>query len=64
LVVQVYAPSVQVKRKLKNGSISVKPKPVFPGCIFIRCILNKEIHDSIRDVDGVGGFIGSKVGNT
>uniref|UniRef100_A0A1J3IJK4 Transcription termination/antitermination protein NusG n=1 Tax=Noccaea caerulescens TaxID=107243 RepID=A0A1J3IJK4_NOCCA len=60
----VYAPAVQVKRKLKNGSLSVKPKPVFPGCIFIRCILNKEIHDSIRDCDGVGGFIGSKVGNT
>ncbi|CAH2054420.1 unnamed protein product [Thlaspi arvense] len=60
----VYAPAVQVKRKLKNGSLSVKPKPVFPGCIFIRCILNKEIHDSIRECDGVGGFIGSKVGNT
>lgn len=61
---QVYAPAVQVKRKLKNGSISVKPRPVFPGCIFIRCILNKEIHDAIREVEGVGGFIGSKVGNT
>ncbi|KAG2245897.1 hypothetical protein Bca4012_091185 [Brassica carinata] len=60
----VYAPAVQVKRKLKNGSISVKPRPVFPGCIFIRCILNKEIHDAIREVEGVGGFIGSKVGNT
>ncbi|CAA7033606.1 unnamed protein product [Microthlaspi erraticum] len=60
----VYAPAVQVKRKLKNGSLSIKPKPVFPGCIFIRCILNKEIHDSIRDCEGVGGFIGSKVGNT
>ncbi|KAF2587556.1 hypothetical protein F2Q70_00037587 [Brassica cretica] len=61
---EVYAPAVQVKRKLKNGSISVKPRPVFPGCIFIRCILNKEIHDAIREVEGVGGFIGSKVGNT
>ncbi|ESQ49157.1 hypothetical protein EUTSA_v10021091mg [Eutrema salsugineum] len=61
---KVYAPAVQVKRKLKNGTLSVKPKPVFPGCIFIRCILNKEIHDSIRECDGVGGFIGSKVGNT
>ncbi|CAH8356373.1 unnamed protein product [Eruca vesicaria subsp. sativa] len=60
----VYAPAVQVKRKLKNGSISVKPRPVFPGCIFIRCVLNKEIHDAIREVEGVGGFIGSKVGNT
>lgn len=64
LAFQVYAPAVQVKRKLKNGSISVKPRPVFPGCIFIRCVLNKEIHDAIREVEGVGGFIGSKVGNT
>ncbi|PON90169.1 Transcription elongation factor [Trema orientale] len=61
---EVYAPAVKVKRKLKNGSISVKPKPLFPGCVFLRCIMNKEIHDFIRDCDGVGGFVGSKVGNT
>ncbi|KAM6574375.1 hypothetical protein CsatA_022702 [Cannabis sativa] len=61
---KVYAPAVQVKRKLKNGSISVKPKPLFPGCVFIKCIMNKEIHDFIRECEGVGGFIGSKVGNT
>ncbi|XP_010256729.1 PREDICTED: uncharacterized protein LOC104597040 [Nelumbo nucifera] len=61
---KVYAPSVKVKRKLKNGSYSVKPKPLFPGCVFLRCVLNKEIHDFIRECDGVGGFVGSKVGNT
>nr|XP_009801382.1 PREDICTED: uncharacterized protein LOC104247127 [Nicotiana sylvestris]XP_009801383.1 PREDICTED: uncharacterized protein LOC104247127 [Nicotiana sylvestris]XP_009801384.1 PREDICTED: uncharacterized protein LOC104247127 [Nicotiana sylvestris]XP_016511250.1 PREDICTED: uncharacterized protein LOC107828457 [Nicotiana tabacum]XP_016511252.1 PREDICTED: uncharacterized protein LOC107828457 [Nicotiana tabacum]XP_016511253.1 PREDICTED: uncharacterized protein LOC107828457 [Nicotiana tabacum]XP_01651 len=61
---QVYIPSVQVKRKLKNGSLSVKPKPLFPGCVFLRCVLNKEIHDFIRECDGIGGFVGSKVGNT
>ncbi|XP_015897066.3 uncharacterized protein LOC107430708 [Ziziphus jujuba] len=61
---KVYAPAIQVKTKLKNGSYSVKPKPLFPGCIFLRCILNKEIHDFIRECDGVGGFVGSKVGNT
>ncbi|KAK3226235.1 hypothetical protein Dsin_006097 [Dipteronia sinensis] len=61
---KMYAPAVQVKRKLKNGTYSVKPKPIFPGCIFLRCVLNKEIHDSIRECDGVGGFVGSKVGNT
>ncbi|KAF9596769.1 hypothetical protein IFM89_013316 [Coptis chinensis] len=60
----VYAPAVHVKRKLKNGTISVKPKPVFPGCIFLSCVLNKELHDIIRECDGIGGFIGSKVGNT
>ncbi|XP_059647134.1 uncharacterized protein LOC132293610 [Cornus florida] len=61
---KVYVPAVQVKRKLKNGSYSVKPKPLFPGCVFLRCVLNKEMHDFIRECDGVGGFVGSKVGNT
>ncbi|XP_030521451.1 uncharacterized protein LOC115734694 [Rhodamnia argentea] len=61
---KVYAPAVQEKRKLKNGSYSVKARPLFPGCVFLRCILNKELHDFIRECDGVGGFVGSKVGNT
>ncbi|KAF5179581.1 plastid transcriptionally active [Thalictrum thalictroides] len=61
---KVYAPAVHVKRKLKNGTVSVKPKPLFPGCIFLRCVLNKELHDTIRECPGIGGFIGSKVGNT
>jgi len=26
--------------------------------------MNKELHDFIREYDGVGGFIGSTVGNT
>lgn len=61
---KVYAPAVHVKRKLKNGSYSVKPKPLFPGCVFLRCVMNKDIHDFIRECEGVGGFVGSKVGNT
>ncbi|KAH1162576.1 hypothetical protein GLYMA_01G109100v4 [Glycine max] len=61
---KIYAPSVNVKRRLKNGSYSVKPKQLFPGCVFLRCVMNKELHDFIREYDGVGGFLGSKVGNT
>nr|CAD1822118.1 unnamed protein product [Ananas comosus var. bracteatus] len=61
---KVYYPSVREKRKLKNGSISIKSKPLFPGCVFLHCTLNKEIHDFIRECDGIGGFIGSRVGNT
>ncbi|EPS70831.1 hypothetical protein M569_03928, partial [Genlisea aurea] len=60
---KVYFPSVQIKKKLKNGSISVKSKPLFPGCAFLWCVLNKELHEFIRDCDRVGGFVGSKVGN-
>ncbi|KAK7287464.1 hypothetical protein RIF29_00744 [Crotalaria pallida] len=61
---KVYAPAINVKRRLKNGSFSIKENPLFPGCIFLRCVLNKELHDFIREFDGIGGFIGSKVGNT
>ncbi|XWS43803.1 hypothetical protein CRYUN_Cryun16bG0135500 [Craigia yunnanensis] len=61
---KMYTPAVQEKKRLKNGSISIKLKPLFPGCVFLRCVLNKEIHDFIRECDGVGGFVGSKVGNT
>ncbi|MED6167307.1 hypothetical protein PIB30_001731 [Stylosanthes scabra] len=60
---KVYIPSVNEKKRLKNGSLSEKPKPLFPGCIFLRCVLNKELHDFIREVDGIGGFLGSRVGS-
>ncbi|KAI0527698.1 hypothetical protein KFK09_003303 [Dendrobium nobile] len=61
---KVYFPAVREKKKLKNGSYSEKTKPLFPGCVFLECVLNKEVHDYIRECDGVGGFLGSKVGNT
>ncbi|KAL6133132.1 hypothetical protein ACLB2K_065369 [Fragaria x ananassa] len=61
---KVYAPSIPDRRKLKNGTYSVKAKPLFPGCVFLRCVLDKEIHDFVTELDGVGGFIGAKVGNT
>ncbi|XP_057983732.1 uncharacterized protein LOC131168377 isoform X2 [Malania oleifera] len=61
---KVYDAAVHVKKKLKDGSYSIKPKQLFPGSIFLRCTLNKEIHDFIREFDGVGGFVGSKVGNS
>lgn len=61
---KIYAPSVNVKRRLKNGSYSIKPKSLFPGCVFLRCLMNKELHDFIKEYDGIGGFLGSKVGNT
>ncbi|PKU83690.1 uncharacterized protein LOC110115623 isoform X3 [Dendrobium catenatum] len=61
---KVYFPAVREKKKLKNGSYSEKTNPLFPGCVFLECVLNKEVHDYIRECDGVGGFLGSKVGNT
>ncbi|KAH9611077.1 hypothetical protein KSS87_018980 [Heliosperma pusillum] len=61
---KMYTPTVKEKIILKKGPISVKPRPLYPGCIFLRCVLNRDIHAFVRDVDGIGGFIGSLVGNT
>ncbi|XP_072968607.1 uncharacterized protein [Typha angustifolia] len=61
---KVYYPAVREKKKLKNGTYNVKSKPLFAGCVFLHCVLNKDIHDFIRECDGVGGFVGSRVGNT
>ncbi|CAN6471488.1 unnamed protein product [Victoria cruziana] len=61
---KVYVPAVYIKNKLKNGTYSVKEKSLFPGCIFLYCILNKELHDFVREWNGIGGFLGSKVGNS
>ncbi|KAE9447698.1 hypothetical protein C3L33_20379, partial [Rhododendron williamsianum] len=60
----VYFPSVNETRKLKNGSLSVKSKALYPGSVFLRCVLNTEIHDFVRECRGVGGFVANKVGNT
>ncbi|CAA7055460.1 unnamed protein product [Microthlaspi erraticum] len=46
----VYAPAVQVKRKLKNGSLSVKPKPGFPWLHFHRiCIEQRDPSEIVRE---------------
>ncbi|OEL25026.1 hypothetical protein BAE44_0013942 [Dichanthelium oligosanthes] len=58
-----YNPSIQVKRRLKSGAISVKSKPLHPGLVFLHCTLNKELHDFIRDTEGCYGFIGATVGS-
>eukprot|EP01018_Ginkgo_biloba_P033749 Gb_25331 [translate_table: standard] len=60
----VYLPQIPSKRKLKDGSYSNSKKMLFPGCVFIRCIMNREILDFVRSCPGVCGFVGTKIGNT
>lgn len=60
---QAYLPEIPSRRKLKNGSYSESKKRIFPGYVFIRCPLNKEIHDFIRNTPRVRGFVGRKVGS-
>ncbi|PWA36559.1 plastid transcriptionally active 13 [Artemisia annua] len=62
---KVFTAAVDEKTKLKSGKISVKPKSLYPGCVFLHCTLNRELHNFIKeDCEGVGGFVGRMVGNT
>ncbi|KAJ0987846.1 hypothetical protein J5N97_006202 [Dioscorea zingiberensis] len=61
---KVYYPTVREQKRLKNGSCTTKLRPISPGSVFLHCVLNKEIHDCIRECDAVGGFLGFRVGNT
>ncbi|KAJ4834740.1 hypothetical protein Tsubulata_012573 [Turnera subulata] len=60
---KIYVPSVEEKKRSRAGTISVKRKPVHEGTIFLHGILNKEIHDFIRESHGVGYFQGLRVVN-
>lgn len=61
---KIYMAKVEMKNKLKSGKYSTKTKQLYPGCVFLRCVLNRQIHNFIKEINGVGGFIGAMVGNT
>ncbi|KAH9325513.1 hypothetical protein KI387_005691 [Taxus chinensis] len=61
---EIFVPEKPSRKKLKNGSYSKSKEMALPGCLFIRCLLNKEIHDFIRSSPGVRGFSGTKFGNS
>ncbi|KAJ7299481.1 hypothetical protein O6H91_06G091000 [Diphasiastrum complanatum] len=58
---EVWAAAIPSKNMLANGSYSESRRGLHPGCIFLRCILNKELYDFIRGVERVTGFMGSKL---
>lgn len=60
---KIYNPAIEVKKRLKSGSISTKSKPLHPGLVFLYCTLNRELHDFLRDTEGCYGFIGATRGS-
>ncbi|GLJ40722.1 hypothetical protein SUGI_0841660 [Cryptomeria japonica] len=61
---EIFVPEVPFRKEMKDGSYSKRMKILFPGYIFIKCLLNKEIHDLIRYSPSIRGFSGTKVGNS
>lgn len=59
---EVFVPSIPTKRKMKDGSISTSTQRLHSGCIFLRCVLSRRIHDAVKRIPRVKGFFGKKVG--
>eukprot|EP00250_Pteridium_aquilinum_P028436 c37150_g1_i1 orf=44-1060(+) len=59
---EVFVPSIPTKRKMKDGSISTSTRRLHSGCVFLRCVLSRKIHDAVKKIRRVRGFFGKKVG--
>ncbi|KAJ1702717.1 hypothetical protein LUZ63_002496 [Rhynchospora breviuscula] len=58
---KVYNPSVRESRKLKDGTIRIKHRPIVPGIMYLHCKLNRQVHDFVKTCQGVQGFLGSQI---
>ncbi|GAB2235476.1 hypothetical protein Drorol1_Dr00025901 [Drosera rotundifolia] len=61
---KVYVPAVELKKKSKDGIYDVKSKPIYPGKVFLRCVLSREIHNFIREQYKVVGFTATRIGDS
>ncbi|KAH7296153.1 hypothetical protein KP509_26G011400 [Ceratopteris richardii] len=59
---ELFVPSVPTKRILKDGSISPATRRLHAGCVFLRCVLRRNLYDVVRRVPRVRGFFGKRVG--
>ncbi|KAF3334587.1 Transcription termination/antitermination protein NusG [Carex littledalei] len=58
---KIYNPSVRHRRKSKDGAILIKQKPLVPGTMYLHCILDRQVHDFVKNCQGIGGFVGSQI---
>ncbi|XP_078162121.1 plastid transcriptionally active 13 [Carex rostrata] len=58
---KLYNPSIHYTRKSKDGIILTKQKPLLPGTMYLHCILDRQVHDFVKNCQGVGGFVGSQI---
>lgn len=59
---EVFVPIIPTKRKMKDGSISSSTRRLHSGCVFLRAVMSRKVHDVIKKVPRCKGFFGKKVG--
>lgn len=62
LLEEVFIPK-EIVKEVKNGKIVKKEKRLFQGYIYLKCKLENELHDVIRKIPRVSGFLGTNKSN-
>jgi transcription antitermination factor NusG len=57
---QILLPSVPRRKVLKDGRYSDARQRLYPGCLLVQCVLNREVYNFIRSVPGVWDFFGTR----
>jgi hypothetical protein len=57
---QILLPSVPRRKLLKDGRYSDARQRLYPGCLLVQCVLNREVYNFIRSVPGVWDFFGTR----
>lgn len=61
---EALAPSIPALRKLKSGRYSEARQRLCPGCLLIRCVMNREVYNVIRSNPRIYDFFGTKAQGT
>lgn len=61
---EVLTPSIPSFRKLKSGRYSDSRVRLYPGCLLIRCVMNRDVYNMIRSNLRIYNFFGTKAQGT
>ena len=62
LVEEIFIPK-EVVKQVKNGKVIQIEKRLFQGYVYLKCQLKNELHDVIRKIPRVSGFLGTNKSN-
>lgn len=62
LIEEIFIPKETVKQ-VRNGKVTEVERKLFQGYLYLKCQLQNELHDVIRKIPRVSGFLGTDKAN-
>ncbi|CAM6129281.1 unnamed protein product [Calypogeia fissa] len=61
---KVIVPTVPVKTKLKDGSVSQARKKLYEGIVLLRCLLDRDVYVTVKNIPRAYEFFGTQAGHS